>query len=159
MIELDLNKIKEGYKGGHVAIVGQGPSMTGHDYADKTEELGKKEVIRPDDINTLTQISHSVRTLDYAKYPDRKFWTLNGGWAYHQGSVLGFHMDEMKLIDADKRHNTLFLDAYKNNFINARVPILTSKPDPRYPTMVAYPLEEVLEFHKQIGRICRCAGC
>jgi len=146
MIELDLKKIAPQYKGGHVAIVGQGPSMVGSDFSDKMEKFGDKDVIRPTDMECLTTIEHHVRQLDYDKYPDRKFWTLNGGWGYHKKSVLGFHMDEMKLIDNDKRHSTVYLEAYKNQFIHAKIPIVTSKPDPRYPTMIGYPLEEVLEF-------------
>lgn len=109
-----------------IAIVGNGLSMCSYSL---------------DDPNSMERVHY--KSLE--KYP-YSYWTINGGWIFHQQSTLGWKMDDIRYPSPEHPNP----DAYKSWVKYAPMPVMSSKAHPDYLPLVEFPLEAILKKFKFI---------
>ena len=124
MSKFNLEEIRKLHHQGHIAIVGNAPSMA----------------LRQTDDKGLTT---NVITMDMSDYP-YPIWTVNGGWHYHPQSVLGWKMDDLENGTRYGEHDQL--EWYDRLMKNSSIPIIAPTEYKNYPALVRFPLEDILEF-------------
>lgn len=122
----DIKHIARFYRGKHIAIIGNGPSII------QTTSDGKR--LGKVDIDQL---------LKQVGCGDALPWTINGGWYYHPTSTLGFQMDDVKGPAMAVHPNP---DWYASLTRDAQIPIITSVSYDDYPATVSFPLEQAIRF-------------
>ena len=126
MSRYKIEDIARFYRGKHIAIIGNGPSII------QTNQAGKR--------NGRVDVDQLLRRLDSAEAIP---WTINGGWYYHPTSMLGFQMDDVKGPAMAVHPNP---DWYASLVGTAQIPIISSVAYEDYPATVAFPLEQAIKF-------------
>ena len=102
------------------------------------EHKGKKVAILGNGITTL----HEGGYIDFSGQYDY-IWTVNGGWLNHKTSNLGFMMDDWASIAHDIDVNPR--EVKRSKLEVAEIPIFVTAAYPGFPTMLDYPLRQVID--------------
>lgn len=140
----NLEEIGKQYKGGTIAIVGNGPSLvtmpgaTAH--FQRYIEIGKQRRSGDTkDINEYGPPKAIVKRLDNHPFP---LWTINGAWTYHPKSTLGFLMDDHRFHRAETHPQP---EWYDQQIKDPGIPIITSKAYDAYPSLVEFPIRDAIK--------------
>jgi len=142
MGKFNLEEVMAQYKGGHIAIIGNGPSVVQTGYQAVThEDLQSQKAEHSSKRDNVIQHKPVMHVVNFSKYPN-PIWVVNGGWWYHKNAALAFAMDDFMSPDGLQNHNNpeWFTELHRN----CEIPIITSRAYEDFPASLDFPLERAL---------------